>query len=467
MPNTYLFYDLETSGLNHCFDQAIQFAAIRTDEKFHVLETHECDIRLNPEVILAPEALLTHGIGLDRLKQGKPEIEAMQYIHRLFNTPNTISLGYNTLGFDDEFLRFSFYRNLLPPYTHQFANGCSRMDVYPMAVLFYLFKPEVLRWPMTAGKVSLKLENLNAENGLAEGAAHDAMVDVKATLALAQKLADADPTMWAYLSGYFDKKEDIARGNDLPIIQETEDRIIREALMVQGKFGNKQDFIAPVISLGQHAHYKNQTLWLRLDTPELATATPDNFIDSTYVIQKKMGEPPMLLPPKTRYLKKLGGERQRLAADNQNRLLNSPVLLEKIATYYQQYEYPAIPHLDIDAALYTLPFPTRAEEAQFQRFHAASLEDKYQAASQCQHPIRREQALRLLTRHYPNTLPDTERLACLESLQDPSAEDYRGRHRLTAENALAKITALLKTPITEEQKRALLALQTAVEMRYQ
>ena len=41
MQRTYLFYDIETSGLNKCFDQVLQFAAIRTDLELHELEHYE------------------------------------------------------------------------------------------------------------------------------------------------------------------------------------------------------------------------------------------------------------------------------------------------------------------------------------------------------------------------------------------------------------------------------------------
>lgn len=155
MATTHLFYDIETTGLSPCFDQAIQFAAIRS-QNLQEVERYAFTIRLNCDVTPNPEAMKIHGISYKEIATGLPEITAMQKIHTLFNTPNTITLGYNTLGFDDEFLRFSFYRNLLPPYRHQFANGCHRMDIYPMTILYYLFRPDILQWPEAAGFVSLK-----------------------------------------------------------------------------------------------------------------------------------------------------------------------------------------------------------------------------------------------------------------------------------------------------------------------
>ncbi len=122
--NTYLFYDLETTGLNRAFDQVLQFSSIRTDLAFNELERHSINVSLRRDVIPSPEAMIVHGIDFTAVDGGLPELEAITEIHRLLNRPGTISLGYNTLGFDDEFLRFSFYRNLLPPYTHQFHQGC-------------------------------------------------------------------------------------------------------------------------------------------------------------------------------------------------------------------------------------------------------------------------------------------------------------------------------------------------------
>ena len=44
---TYLFYDLETTGLNKSFDQILQFAAIRTDLNLKELKRYELKIKLN------------------------------------------------------------------------------------------------------------------------------------------------------------------------------------------------------------------------------------------------------------------------------------------------------------------------------------------------------------------------------------------------------------------------------------
>jgi exodeoxyribonuclease I len=60
--STYLFYDLETTGLNRAFDQVLQFAAIRTDMSFNEIDRHEIRIKLRPDVIISPYAIITHRI---------------------------------------------------------------------------------------------------------------------------------------------------------------------------------------------------------------------------------------------------------------------------------------------------------------------------------------------------------------------------------------------------------------------
>ena len=136
---TFLFYDLETTGTDPVFDQVCQFAAIRTDHSLNEIERFERFIRLRPDVIPSAAALVKTQRSISDILRGELEYEVMRDIHRLVNTPGTISIGYNSLDFDDDFLRFGFYRNLLPPYDHQWRNGCGRVDLLPLVVLYRHF----------------------------------------------------------------------------------------------------------------------------------------------------------------------------------------------------------------------------------------------------------------------------------------------------------------------------------------
>lgn len=96
MQNSYLFYDIETSGLNPCFDQVLQFAAIRTDLELNEIARHEILIKLNPDTVPSPQAFLVHQLEFAQFTTGMCEYEAISKIHKLFNTPGTITIGYNT-----------------------------------------------------------------------------------------------------------------------------------------------------------------------------------------------------------------------------------------------------------------------------------------------------------------------------------------------------------------------------------
>ncbi|MBS0352158.1 MAG: exodeoxyribonuclease I [Proteobacteria bacterium] len=441
MDKTYLFYDIETTGLNPCFDQILQFAAIRTDLNLNELNRYEFQIKLNCDLIPSPYAMLTHGIGIDESLKGIDEYSAIQQIFKLFNTPSTISLGYNTLGFDDEFLRFSFYRNLLPPYTHQYANNCSRMDLYPITVMFYLFQQDALpNWPTYNQVPSLKLERLSEANRLTEGPAHNAMVDVCATLELARKFIQKKP-MWDYLAGYFIRDIDQSRTAQLTTAFQIEQIAFKEALLIDGKIGSKCNYIAPVLGLGQHNYYKNQNLWLRLDSVNFA---------EPLVFRRKAAENQLLLPAKSRYLGKLAPERQQLVNRNKNWLLENPERLMAIMNYHREFTYPKVPQVDADAALYDTGFPNPAEQALMQRFHQAAPAEKIQVAEKFSNPIYQQLAFRIIGRHFSSSL-NSEQKILFEKYQDelfskPSI-DYRGQVKLTIPKALEEAANLKNTDL--------------------
>jgi len=458
MPNhTYLFYDLETSGLNKSFDQVLQFAAIRTDLDFRELERHEFYVKLNPDTIPSPGASITHRISIaTTTHQGLTELEAMERIHALVNTPGTISLGYNTLEFDDEFLRFSFYRNLLPPYTHQYANDCSRMDIYPIILLYYLYKPGSIKWPTIDGVVSLKLDNINQANQLVHGQAHNAMVDVEATLALTKVLA-LDKKMWDYVCGYFNKKIDDARARQLTKAFDHH----YEAVLLQGKLGAKQSFQAPALYLGEHRHYRNQTIWLRLDLESLPQTTPDTIAKNTWAISKKLGETPLLLPLADRFTQKMSSDRKNISEANKQWLQQHPELFNEIIDYHLEHKHPVYPKTDNAAALYISEFWSPEETRYCRGFHTATPNNKAKSLPQLSNPTLYDLALRVLGRFFPDTLTAAQQLTFqhyLDSIYKPHnpPHDFRGEAHITPEKALTEISKLKTERALDSEQLALL-----------
>jgi exodeoxyribonuclease I len=444
---TFLFYDIETTGLNKSFDQVLQFAAIRTDLNLQELARYEFKLKLNPDVIPSPQAMLTHRIGIAESRTGIAEYDAIQQIHQIMNEPGTISIGYNTLGFDDEFLRFAFFRNLLPPYTHQYANQCARVDIYPITIMYHLFKKDILQWPRVDSEIKLKLELINNANQLVSGRAHDAMVDVEITLALAKRFM-VEREMWNYVISYFNKQTDEIRNSALPVGLESIYGKHQEGLLILGRIGAAYYYQAPVILLGNHTTYKNQS-WLRLDTENLTAVTADNIADTTWVYRKKLGEPGFVLPLKERFLTYLTQDRRALAEKNKAWLQQHPEIFKLIIEYHRIYTYPLEVATDVDASLYLNTFWTNEETAFCQRFHRATPGEKAALITDIKNPALKKLAIRLVGRNYPDMLTTENKIEFDEYIRRVNSNatadmliDFKGNSRLTPQQALSEITLL-------------------------
>jgi exodeoxyribonuclease-1 len=430
---TYLFYDVETSGLNPAFDQILTFAGIRTDFSFKEISRELITIKLRQDIIPSPHAFITHCLTQDELESGITEYQAAQRIHKLFNTPGTISLGYNSLGFDDEFLRFLFYRNLLDPYAHQYAKHCSRMDLLPVTTLFKVFCDHVLEWPiLTDGRPSLKLELLSQKNGfMTSGRAHEAMNDVEAVIELA-RIFSRQKDVWEYALAFFNKTKDGLRINSIEKECRVGDSSFRICLMVSSSFGPKNNYIAPVIHVGESVPYKNQSLWIRLDREEGfelegGGETDETQIFDLFVIRKRPGDQLIVLPWLDRFKPKMTPRSQAAFARNIEKLQSHPDSFLKTIHHHQEYRYPLIPEIDLDAALYQSGFFSSSEKKEINRFHSSEDKNKAAACETFANGRVKEMATRILLRNFEDhssIVGNKEYTDHLRRLLSQSSEDH-------------------------------------------
>jgi exodeoxyribonuclease-1 len=401
---------------------------------------------LLPDLIPSPGAAITHRIGVYDTEGGMTEVDAARHIHALMNKPGTVSIGYNTLGFDDEFLRFTFFRNLLDPYTHQYANGCGRMDLLPFSVIYYLHKNEIIKWPEVNGKASLKLELISSLNSLAEGQAHDAMVDVEATLALA-RIFFREKETWHYLKGYFDKKTDAQRINSLPVSFQSATGMHLSGIMTGTQFGADLSYQIPVIYVGESVPYKGQGLWLRLDQEELPATREDNISGTTWVIRKKNGEPGIVLPPIPRFIKTMKKESLETAKRNVAWLKENDNLFRKIVAYYRNYTYPVVEGVDADASIYLNGFLSGKDKKLCGSFHNAAGKEKEAIANQFDDKVTVELAERIIARNFnPSGELGIKRIKLEKNIFGDNTEntiiDFRGDFKKKADEVLLEIAEL-------------------------
>ena len=196
----FVFYDTETTGIETSFDQILQFAAIRTDPDLNELDRFEIRCRILPHVTPSPIAMHITGVKAHQLIDSRiPSHYEMMCIirNKLLEWSPAVFIGYNSIAFDEDLLRFSFYKTLHPPYLTN-TNGNTRSDVMRMVQAAHLFSPGSINIPNGVnGKPSFKLDRLAPANGFAHKNAHDALADVEATIFMCNLVSERVPDIWS------------------------------------------------------------------------------------------------------------------------------------------------------------------------------------------------------------------------------------------------------------------------------
>ena len=210
MGQSFFFYDLETSGLNQREDRIMQFAGQRTDMDLNpVGDPVNILVKMNDDTLPSPHAIMVTGITpQSTLMDGFTEAEFCKYVSEEIFTEGTIATGYNSVRFDDEFMRATFWRNFYDPYEFEWKDGRSRWDLLDVVRMTRALRPEGINWPVTPeGKATNRLELMTKMNGISHEAAHDALSDVNALIDVTRLIRDKQPKLYEYLFKMREKRE--------------------------------------------------------------------------------------------------------------------------------------------------------------------------------------------------------------------------------------------------------------------
>ncbi|MFT3816928.1 MAG: exodeoxyribonuclease I [Rubrivivax sp.] len=296
--DTFFWHDYETFGRVPRRDRPAQFAGLRTDADLNVIGEpvmHYC--KPAPDSLPDPESCLLTGILPQQcLQQGLAEHAFAAAIEAELAAPGTIGVGYNSIRFDDEVTRHLFWRCLIDPYGREWQNGCSRWDLLDTLRCTWALRPEGIEWPChDDGRPSFKLEHLSAANGLAHEAAHDALSDVRATIALARLVKARQPRLWDFCLRLRDKNAVRAEiGVERPFVH------------LSGRYPAERGCLAVVWPLAPHPTNKNEIIvWdLAHDPAELAALDAAQVRQRLYTRQDELPEGVQRLPIKTIHLNK-------------------------------------------------------------------------------------------------------------------------------------------------------------------
>jgi exodeoxyribonuclease-1 len=414
---SFLWHDYETFGISARSDRPAQFAAIRTDAELNEIGAPLMQYcQPAPDYLPDPQSCLITGITPQLcLERGVPEHQFAREIEQAFSQPGTIGVGYNTIRFDDEFTRFLFWRNLIDPYAREWQNECGRWDVLDLVRTAYALRPEGIVWPTNEkGRVSFKLEHLSAANGLAHEAAHDALSDVRATVALARLIRTNNPRLFDFCLSLH-KKDKAAEQVNL--------RVPQPFLHITGQVPVERGCLMVAWPLAQHPTNKNEIIvWdLAHDPSELFALDAATIRLRLFTKTDDLPEGMSRLPLKTIHLNKspvvinklntLSAERAEhwgidMAAVQRHAVLCGAAP-DMRAIWQDVFERPPQAVSDVDADLYG-GFIGNADRAVLNRLRGLSPAQLAESQPGFADPRLNDLLFRYRARNFPASLNPTE-----------------------------------------------------------
>ncbi|MCG3461230.1 exodeoxyribonuclease I [Xenorhabdus bovienii] len=452
---TFYFHDYETFGKHPALDRPAQFAGIRTDSDFNIIE-EPLVVYCSPadDYLPDPEAVMITGITPQlALKKGVNEAEFTRQIHEAFSKPNTCIIGYNNIRFDDEVSRNIFYRNFYDPYAYSWQKGNSRWDLLDVLRACYALRPEGIIWPENEdGLPSFKLENLTKANGVEHTQAHDAMSDVYATIAMAKRVKKAQPRLFDY---FFQLRNKQKVSNQIDIPQ------MKPLVHVSGMFGTLCSNISLIAPLAWHPTNRNAVIMCDLagDISPLLELSADELRERLYTRRNELqpGQAPVpiklmhinkcpIIAPentlRTEDAERVGLNRDQ-CAKNLVILRSNPQIREKVVELFSQPE--EFPESDnVDAKLYS-GFFSDADKTAMEIIRETAPKNLPALDLTFQDPRIKTLLFRYRARNYPATLDYDEQQRWL----------YHRREILTQESIsqyLATIEQLFVEYQSDEEK---------------
>ncbi|CAH0526027.1 exodeoxyribonuclease I [Vibrio hippocampi] len=311
---TFFFFDYETWGVSPSKDRPCQFAGVRTDADFNIIgEPLVIYCQPPSDYLPSPEAALITGITPQLcVEKGLPEPEFIAKIHHELSKPNTTSLGYNSIRFDDEVTRYTCYRNFIDPYAWSWQNGNSRWDLLDLMRVCHALRPDGIEWPENEdGFTSFKLEHLSVVNGIEHANAHDAMADVIATIELAKKVKTAQPKLFDYFFSMRHKRK----------LNELIDVAGLTPLMhTSGMLGRECQYTSWVVPLAWHPSNQNAVIVADLakDPQPLIDLEPEALHQRLYTKREDLAADELPVPLKLVHINKcpILAPAKTLTADN-------------------------------------------------------------------------------------------------------------------------------------------------------
>jgi len=416
---TFYWHDYETFGTDPRRDKPVQFAGIRTDFDFNIIDD-PLVVYCKPaaDCLPHPEACLITGITPQLAEQkGVCEAEFIRLIHEQLARPNTCTVGYNSLRFDDEVTRNCLYRNFYDPYAREWQNGNSRWDLIDVVRAARALRPDGIAWPVNEeGGPSFRLDQLTRENSIAHESAHDALSDVYATIAVTKLVKQAQPKLYQFLLQHRVKTEAfklLQLGSFNPVVH------------ISGKYPAVKNCLAVVLPICKHPINSNGVIVydLSVDPEPMLGLTVEEIQQRIFTATVDLPEGVERIPLKTVHINKCPvlapvsvirpEDAQRLDIDlafcyaNIDKIKAASALSEKLAAVFSGQIYIE-QDSDPDLGIYSGGFFSENDKQQMTKIRGISPEQLAKSVFKFTDSRLPEMLFRYRARNYPETLDTGE-----------------------------------------------------------
>lgn len=449
--NTLYWHDYETWGTDPRRSRASQFAGVRTDEDLNIIgEPLMLYCAPADDLLPEPEACLITGITPQKAQQeGVCEAEFIRRIEAELGRAGTCGVGYNSIRFDDEFTRYTLYRNFYDPYAREWQNGNSRWDLLDVVRLTYALRPDGIEWPTHEdGRPSFKLEHLTEANGLSHQDAHDALSDVHATIAVARLIKKRQPRLFQYAYDHRFKARLAA------LLDPTHPRPV---LHTSGMYSTDYGCTALVYPLARHPQNPNGVIVydLRYDPTPLLEMEIEALQELLYLPAAERTDDMPRIPLKTVHvnkapvvvpagtLRKENAQRLQMDLEQHRAHLRALQAAGDLSARVQAIMggRDFVPDTDPDAALYSGGFFSDADRERMIRVRATPPEELARLQPAFEDRRLPEMLFRYRARNWPQTLAEEEHRQW-QTYRRMRLTDPEGGGSLTLDELLQRLDAL-------------------------
>ena len=410
----FIFFDLETSGLNKAFDQILQFAAIYTNRNLEIVDRLSIRCRLLPHVVPSPKALALTGTTpaqlVDTAFPSHYEM-IMQVREKLAEWSPATFLGWNSISFDEELLRRALYTTLNKPYLTN-TNGNNRTDALTIARAAHYTAPGQINISTKSnGQPDFTLASVAAANGYEQHRTHDAEGDVEATLFICRLIKERVPDAWSAAARFARKDEAF----------EFLDQNETVALV---SYWDKEHRPPLVSRLGQNSEQINQQYLFNLShDPNALTSCSDEELElqlsqsNPVVIRMRINAAPVFFYPD-----EIPPEMLRAPADigvqeaRAESLRSNPLLMERLVNAANATAWKAEKSEHVELQIYD-GFTQDPDWQVAEEFHNIDWHKRIETSAQFRDPRLRRLARRLQFFEAPQFMEPHERQQIVSQLQ--------------------------------------------------